>query len=739
MRAVNLPRKLVSPSSAIVMMSVLIGIVAAIASVRSVSVLPPNLEPRQLTQAGATTYAMVDLPTSELTNRRVSWEYFGATSARADLLAHVLVSETGMPYVADRAGLTQDQIAAVAPVTAGVDSALTEPGSEQRATEVLLADRPYRLEVLARPHAPLIDVFAQAPSPAEAERLATAAIDGLRDYLVALEDDLGGGSGEQVQVTQLGRPVGTVLNPGASKKIAGLTFLVAFSIAWGLLFLLRRFAARRRARQGAGGTDAAPQKTASATAAVGLAAAAEAPQRLRWSSPFGGAAALPRPAPRISVARPALASAGGDWPHTSRALPWLLAAFMAVLWLVPFDSIQLNFSTPVDLKFDRLVLPVVFGVWALTLILGGFGAPRLRLTWVHLAVAAFVALAGLSVVLDAVALNRGLELDSSLKKLPLLIAYLSIFVMVASVVRRSEVRPFLIYTLVLSVICAVGMIWEYRTQYNLFFDWSSKLLPGVFDVTVVQSGYDFGGRRTTHGPAVHGLVAVAMLAMAMPIALVGLMHAKQWRQRILYGLAAALLFGAVMATQRKTAIVAPLAGVLTLAYFRRRELLKLAPVALVLMIAVHIASPGTTQPVINQFRPDKLGANTVSDRASDYDAIRPDVWTHLLTGRGYGSYQPVGHRILDSEVLVRTVEMGVLGLIAFVMLTVSVIVITRRVIASRDARLAPHALAVASAAVTFLVLAALFDTMSFPQVPYIFLCLAALAAALVKPPDDQAG
>jgi 4-amino-4-deoxy-L-arabinose transferase-like glycosyltransferase len=227
-----------------------------------------------------------------------------------------------------------------------------------------------------------------------------------------------------------------------------------------------------------------------------------------------------------------------------------------------------------------------------------------------------------------------------------------------------------------------------------------------------------------------------MLAMAVPIAIVRLLHADRPRSRIAYGLAGCVLMVGILATQRKTGIVAPLAGVLTLAYFRRRELLKLAPVAVVMLVALLIVSPRTISPVVEQFSPNRLGAETVSDRASDYDAIRPDVWTHIAFGRGFGSYQPLGHRILDSEILLRTIEMGVLGLAAFFILGGSVVAHVRSTIASRHPEWETPALASAAAAVIFLVVAFLFDEMSYPQVTYIFLCFAAFAAAIHKPQED---
>ena len=41
----------------------------------------------------------------------------------------------------------------------------------------------------------------------------------------------------------------------------------------------------------------------------------------------------------------------------------------------------------------------------------------------------------------------------------------------------------------------------------------------------------------------------------------------------------------------------------------------------------------------------RTAVGTVSDRTSDYDAIRPDVWSHLALGRGWGSYNHESYRI----------------------------------------------------------------------------------------------
>ena len=205
-----------------------------------------------------------------------------------------------------------------------------------------------------------------------------------------------------------------------------------------------------------------------------------------------------------------------DWPRTTRLLPWTLAAFIAVVWLVPFNSLELNGSFPIDLTLDRLVLPMVAVAWALALVGRARGVPWLGLTWIHIALGAFLVCALLSVVLDARYLNQTLELDLSLKKLPLIVSYVSVFAITASAVRRREVPAFLSYTLALSVICAVGMIYEYRYSQNPFYNLTDNLVPGLFTLSGQTDGglLDSIGRRVVRGPAEVPLEAVAMLTLA---------------------------------------------------------------------------------------------------------------------------------------------------------------------------------------------------------------------------------
>jgi hypothetical protein len=671
--------------------SALVGLVSAGLATGTLGLLPPKLQASTMDVAAAQTHVLVDTRDPSMLQRRALEQDLETLVKHTELLGRVMVSPQVLDRVAMRAGLPRGSVGGSARTTTSVPDALIQPGSEQRAAAIGRSNLPYSVEVQARPMSPVIDVYTRAPSADEAKRLADAAVPGLRAYLQALAADQGVAIDEALVLRQLGAARGSAVNAGAPLAIAVIAFFLAFVLTCGALFSLLWLARNR--------------------------ISADVPR-------------LPDP--------PQAPAGDDDWPNTTRILPWALAAFVAMLWLVPFNVIELNASLPIDITLDRLVLPLVAVAWILAFAGGGRVAPRVRFTWIHAGVGFFVTCAFLSVVLDAGYLSQTLELDLAFKKLPLLLSFASLFVITASALRPSEVPAFLNYTLILAVICAAGIIFEYRFEHNLFYEWSDKLLPAVFEVTQFDpTVLDGIGRRIVLGPGEAGLEAVAMLAMALPIALVGLLQSKTWRGRILYGLAVCVLVAATFATYRKSAVLAPVAVVLTLAYFRRRELLKLAPIGILLVVLVTVVSPGALRATVDQFvRSDRLDVPTVSDRASDYDAVRPDLWTHLIFGRGWGSYNHETYRILDSEILHRTLEMGLLGIVAFLLMGLSVILSARKTIAGRDPQRAPVALVGAAAAAGFLTLSGLFDILSFPHATLIFLYMAGIVA-LVIAPDEQ--
>ena len=671
---------------AVLVASTSIGLLCAALSTGAVGLFPPKLKSTAgLGTAVASTHVLVDGGHPPIVYRR---EYPVELAVKhAELLGRVMTSPPVLERIGRRAGIDPRDIAASVRSTANVPDSLIEPGSEERADQIRRSRLRYRLEIQAQQATPVLDVAAQAPTPQEAARLANASVGGLRDFLLDRADRQGFASTHLVQIQQLGRAKGTAVGARTSMVIGLLAFVLAFLLSGAAML----YAIWRR----------------------------DGSEPVRWK----------RRAPEPDD--------HDDWPGTTRLLPWMLAGFIAILVLVPFDQIKVAAPLPIDLTFDRLVLPFAVGTWAVALIVGGRVAPRIRLTYIHGAIAAFVVCAFVSVILGARDLSNTLELDRAFKQLPLLVAYVSLFVVAASSVRRTEIRAFLNFILALAAICALGMLFEFRFHQNLFYDLSDALLPGFFSVDRFDAGaVDELGRLKVSGPTAVPLEAVAMLSMALPIAIVGLIHSQRSRSRLLYALAAGLLMAAILATDRKSALLAPMSVLLTIAYFRRRELLKLAPLGLVLLVFVHVLAPGALGSTTDQFDPSRLGVATVSDRAADYDAVRPDMWTHLIFGRGWGTYDHVIYRILDSELLHRTIEMGILGLLSFIAMPLAVVLSARKTIAARDPDWSPLALIGAAAAVSFLVVSVLFDVLSFPHPTYVFMLMAGLVTVVIYQPPQ---
>ncbi len=319
-------------------------------------------------------------------------------------------------------------------------------------------------------------------------------------------------------------------------ELIGLTFLITFAISLGLLLGGR---AVRRGWIAAGDP-------------------ASAPKSMR-KPPRPDAAARVRRSGKRGVR--VLIDGAGDWPRTTRVLPWMIAGFLILLWLVPFNTIQLTASLPFDLKLDRILLPFLFGTWLLALATGGDGAPKVRVGVIHVGIGLFVAAASLSILTNVPQLNQALEFDPAIKQLVLLLSFALFFLIVASSIRPTEVPAFMSYSLVLAVLCALGSVWEYRFHYNVFYDLSHRLLPHIFEVqTVDANAVDELGRSLTRGPTEHPLELVGVMCMALPIAIVGILNSPSRNRRIMYSLAAVVLMAAAVATDRKSAFLAPIAN-----------------------------------------------------------------------------------------------------------------------------------------------------------------------------------
>jgi O-antigen ligase len=443
-----------------------------------------------------------------------------------------------------------------------------------------------------------------------------------------------------------------------------------------------------------------------------------------------------------AVTRPLPIREDDAWPHTRRPLPWLFAALLAMIFLVPFDAMRLKVSLPVSSDFDRFLVIAIVLTWGLGT---AFGKPRtverLRPAGWAVGMIAFLVVAVASIAFNVERITNLGEWDDAQKHLAVLFSLAAVFAIVTLHLRASELRSFSVLIVILAVITASGTIYEKKTGYNVFYETSAAVFSPIADVepspTDVNPDPSTTPRPTITGPTRHALSVTSILGMALPFAVVLAAMTPVRRRRILWGLAACLIIAGALITQRKSGAVVPAMALLVLFVLRPRQLLRLAPYGVVALAVALVLTPGIFSTV------RELGQTSNQDstagRTSDYPAVVPDVLTRPIIGRGFGtldSERVDTYRIFDNEYLGQLFQIGALGLLAFIALIVTPLFVARSVLRSDDPVRGPPALAAGAACLAFGVACSLYDILTFPQAPYLFLFMAAMCtcAASVEVP-----
>jgi hypothetical protein len=431
------------------------------------------------------------------------------------------------------------------------------------------------------------------------------------------------------------------------------------------------------------------------------------------------------------------------WPRTRRPLPWMFAAFLALVFLVPVDAIQLKARLPFSPDLDRFVIASTVAVWAVGAVLGSGsrGVVRLRPRGWAAAMIAFFFLAIASIVVNLPRITALGEWAVTEKKLALLVAMVAIFAVFTLSLRVGELRAFSVLIVVLATITALGTIYEEKSGENLFYSTAASVLSPIATVEAAPTewsgeGTDVG-RPMVSGPTRHPLSVASLLGMSLPFAVMLAATAASFRRRLLWGLAACLVFSGALITQRRAGLVVPAAAMLTLLVLRPRQLRRLAPFGIVAVGVGIVASHGS----FSSLQQLQNGGDSFSTmgRTSDYPAVVPDLLTNPILGRGYGTLNSARadtYRIFDNEYLGQAYQVGGLGLLAFLAVLLTPVVVARSPLRRDHPLRGPPAAAAAAGCIAFAVATALYDVLSFPQAPYLFLFMAAICtcAASVEVP-----
>ncbi len=195
--------------------------------------MPPKLEPRTVALGVASKQILLDLPRPAAVNLRAKISsHVGRTGALLQVLTSVRLERA----IARASGIPARLITTEGPhpVPPGVQNVVRP--SEARSAEVLDETTTYRLRFKAPSTLPLVTVRAQAPTPAEAARLADATYVALREYVAGLRAELGTDPRRPIVLRDMGPAIAGPLQGGMTKAVLVLGFVAVLIL--GVLALL---------------------------------------------------------------------------------------------------------------------------------------------------------------------------------------------------------------------------------------------------------------------------------------------------------------------------------------------------------------------------------------------------------------------------------------------------------------------------------------------------------------------
>jgi hypothetical protein len=218
----------------------LVALLAAGWSVGKISLFPPGVKLRTLQIAAASTQLLVDSSKSAALDTTVNTVSLQEMTNRAVLIGNVMASEPLRSYIMRRAQLPTGAVLQISgPVTPAFPRDLTT-AAPRSPTDLLKSPNAYRLYITSNPTVPVLDLYAEAPTPAEASQIANGAIQGMRDYLQAEAGQQRIPADQEVILNQLGTAHGGIINPGISIELGLLSFTLMFIAAAGTTLWLAR-------------------------------------------------------------------------------------------------------------------------------------------------------------------------------------------------------------------------------------------------------------------------------------------------------------------------------------------------------------------------------------------------------------------------------------------------------------------------------------------------------------------
>jgi hypothetical protein len=205
-----------------------------------ISLFPPRIGKDSLQMASASATVIVDTPRSSAVDPQVDSYTLKSLSNRALILGNVMASLPVREYIAAQAGVPLEKVRVEPPLTPEQPRPLADSAHSPHISDLFKRPDEYRISVQATPQAPVLDLYAVAPTAEEARALTTSAVEGLRTYLGSVDRSQKVPAESQVRLERLGVAQSGAIASGASFQLGLLTFLVVFGLGCvGILALER--------------------------------------------------------------------------------------------------------------------------------------------------------------------------------------------------------------------------------------------------------------------------------------------------------------------------------------------------------------------------------------------------------------------------------------------------------------------------------------------------------------------
>jgi O-Antigen ligase len=418
----------------------------------------------------------------------------------------------------------------------------------------------------------------------------------------------------------------------------------------------------------------------------------------------------------------------------------LVCVVVGIVLFIPIGRFSLPINLPFGLEPYRLAVALILAGWCASLLVDR--AVRLRSSPLDPPIVLIVTatLAGI-----AVNAKRVIPLESAvLKSVTFFLSFVLVYYFIVSVLRTrgmvETVAKFLVFGTGIVGLCAII---EQRTRYNVF-DHASMLLPFLqFQPYSAEGNIRLGFLRAM-GSAGHPIALGVLLAMVFPLGL-ALAYTKSYR----WWIPTVFIFIGILTTGSRTAFLSLTSVGLVLLWLRGREVVRLLPLVVPLVIVVKLVVPGSLATLKNSFFPKNGLIAEQSDLGREADPLlaggrirllepmlREASQTPLL-GQGLGTRQtgfnnPLRNApILDDQWLGLLLELGLVGLVGWAWLILRSV---RKLAATSRTRDGPDGwlpAAFAASIAGFAIGMFTYDSLAFVQETFIFWVVVALSASLV--------